>query len=317
MSGRGRQDNRPQSAPLLGRHSVGLVFSSEAKEVKLPDLPPWVMASGLGGARQILSNDNINKSRSSLLSPVSPNNSKGALTFSGRSPTPPVRPSSAPSTKKEAVKAKETVNNVEVHNLRNFQKLLDRFIKDNKDNKDNKFISNYNNPDNPDNKDFKNLVNLYIYTMFTVESYLQKLSLNSLVIFIQMLRAINLSENKRIEQIFSVLFKKLSEELIVKKGDISLGAAELTYLMTYFLNINNKDNDKINILIDAVKYYPLTTQSFMDIINNYKLDKLDPEQKKEFIARLSQAPMPSQTPPISSIRPTSSQGKGGGTTTKK
>ena len=78
--------------------------------------------------------------------------------------------------------------------------------------------------------------------MFTVESYLQKLSLNSLVIFIQMLRAINLSENKRIEQIFLVLFKKLSEELqelSLKKGAISLGAAELTYLMTYFLNIKN------------------------------------------------------------------------------
>ena len=308
MSGRGRQDNRPQSAPLLGHHSVGLVFSSEAKEVKLPDLPPWVMASGLGGARQILSNDNINKSRSSLLSPGSPNTSKGALTFSGRSPTPPVRPSSAPSTKKEAVKAKETVNNVEVHNLKNFQKLLDRFIKDNQ------FINSYNNSDNK----FKDLVNLYIDTMFTVESYLQKLSLNSLVIFIQMLRAINLSENKRIEQIFLVLFKKLSEELqelSLKKGAISLGAAELTYLMTYFLNIKKKDNDKINILIDAVKYAPLTAQSFRDIINNHQ--DLKPKQKEEFIVRLSPAPMPSQTPSTSSIRPTSSQGnKGGGTNTK-
>ena len=310
MSGRGRQDNRPQSAPLLGHHSVGLVFSSEAKEVKLPDLPPWVMASGLGGARQILSNDNINKSRSSLLSPGSPNTSKGALTFSGRSPTPPVRPSSAPSTKKEAVKAKETVNNVEVHNLKNFQKLLDRFIKDNQ------FINSYNNSDNK----FKDLVNLYIDTMFTVESYLQKLSLNSLVIFIQMLRAINLSENKRIEQIFLVLFKKLSEELqelSLKKGAISLGAAELTYLMTYFLNIKKKDNDKINILIDAVKYAPLTAQSFRDIINNHQ--DLKQKQKEEFIGRLSTAPpMPSpQTPSTSSIRPTSSQGnKGGGTTTK-
>ena len=308
MSGRGRQDNRPQSAPLLGHHSVGLVFSSEAKEVKLPDLPPWVMASGLGGARQILSNDNINKSRSSLLSPGSPNTSKGALTFSGRSPTPPVRPSSAPSTKKEAVKAKETVNNVEVHNLKNFQKLLDRFIKDNQ------FINSYNNSDNK----FKDLVNLYIDTMFTVESYLQKLSLNSLVIFIQMLRALNLSENKRIEQIFLVLFKKLSEELqelSLKKGAISLGAAELTYLMTYFLNIKKKDNDKINILIDAVKYAPLTAQSFRDIINNHQ--DLKPKQKEEFIVRLSPAPMPSQTPSTSSIRPTSSQGnKGGGTNTK-
>ena len=306
MSGRGRQDSRPQSAPLLGHHSVGLVFSSEAKEVKLPDLPPWVMASGLGGSKQISPN-NTNNSRALLLFP---NTNKGALTFSGRSPTPPVRPSSAPSTKKEAVKAKETVNNVEVHNLKNFQKLLDRFIKDNQ------FINSYNNSDNK----FKDLVNLYIDTMFTVESYLQKLSLNSLVIFIQMLRAINLSENKRIEQIFLVLFKKLSEELqelSLKKGAISLGAAELTYLMTYFLNIKKKDNDKINILIDAVKYAPLTAQSFRDIINNHQ--DLKQKQKEEFIGRLSTAPpMPSpQTPSTSSIRPTSSQGnKGGGTTTK-